>query len=123
MAFQAGAFQGDAFQIPAQGQNSGGYAYDGPIRSNRERVELKIERMPEVVKEAIISAVAVDDSDKRRRVMEGKIQAENKFMRLYLAILEEYRLAVLEAELLDAELLAAKKRQEDDDMALILLMM
>ena len=121
MAFQAGAFQGDAFQIPAQSQNSGGYAYDGPVRSKRELVELKIERMPDVVKEAIISAAVVDDTDKRRRVMEGKIRAENKFMRLYLAILEEYRVAVLEAQLLEAEM--AKRRQEDDDMALILLMM
>jgi len=114
MAFQAGAFQGDAFQIPAQARSSGGYGWDAP---KKRRMEERVESLPEVVREAIVKVVEIDNKAEREAALLGKVDAENKFLRLYLAILEQYRIEILEG--LELERL---KRQEADDLALILLL-
>lgn len=117
MAFQAGAFQGDAFQIPARARYSGGYS-DALSHADkiRRRYKERVESLPEEVKEAIESVVMVDDREDREAAFLGKVRAENKFLRLYLLLLDQYRMELIELERIERD------RREDDDLALILLM-
>lgn len=122
MAFQSGAFQGDAFQIPVLASNSGGYrhgyadALNNADRLRRRSLEERVESLPEVVRDAIVEVSRIDSKPERDSALLGKVEAETKFLRLYLVLLERYRLEIIETEL------AERIRQENDDMAMILLL-
>ena len=123
MSFQAGAFQGDAFQIPALpyrpagGFDSESYAY---AYNNADRMRRRVESLPPAVLEVAEEVIAIESPADRGIYLASKVSAENKFLRLYLAILEDYRRAMIEEGL--AIELAAMRRREDDELCLILLL-
>ena len=125
MAFQAGAFQGDAFQIPSLGVRPAGgypsgdkkkkfdseaYAY---VYNNADRMRRRVENLPAEVVEIAQEVIAIERPVDRGIYLASKISAENKFLRLYLAVLNDYAAAMMAERLM---------RQQDDDLAIILLL-
>jgi len=129
-AFQSNAFQRNAFQIQGEGTPptpetpiiGGGRVSEYWIGPRKKYLEDRIEALPEPVQEVMEQALNVEDKRKREELLRQGLDTHNKFLRVYIALLEEYYALMIEQQIAE-ELQRIQKARDDEDDLLILLFM
>jgi len=100
--------------------DSEAYAY---VYNNADylRTRQRVESLPVEVKEAVLEAVQVDDSELRAKALESRLKAvDSEFRAMYMALMESYYSALLDAQLFNE---FERRRIEQENIAIMLLLL
>ena len=136
-AFQSDAFQNNAFQdrhsfTIGSGGSEGGKKKKkidpqawADVYDRADRLRQRIELLPAEVVEAAELVLEIPQKIERNKELRKRVKADNKFMRLYESLIDDYYTALLEQDLkrafMEREERLALLAEEDEIMLMLLL--